>query len=111
MEITLSLKDEIPVFQLDGRLDVTTSPFLEERLLPLLSVKHQKVVFDCARLNYVSSAGLRVFISTLRVLKSHDGGIAFASLTQPVLELFQLSGLESLFLIEPTVETAVKSLK
>jgi anti-anti-sigma factor len=111
MEITLSFVGEIPVFHLAGRLNVTTSPLLEERLHPLLEVPGQRVVFDCSMLDYVSSAGLRVFLSTLRVLSSRGGGIAFAALTPPVQELFQLAGLENLFQIEATVLGALKRLQ
>jgi anti-anti-sigma factor len=106
MEITLSLVNNIPVLHLSGRLDVATSPLLEERLQPLLAVTGQRIIFSCTDLNYVSSAGLRVFISTLRCLRANGGSIAFASLTKPVRELFRLAGLENLFLIEPTIETA-----
>ena len=110
MEITLSLVGEIPVFHLSGRLDVATSPLLEERLRPLLEGDGARIVFEGAGLSYVSSAGLRVFISCQRHLNSLCGGAAFAMLSQPVMELFRLAGLEDLFLIEPTVEAAVASL-
>ena len=110
MEITLSLIGDIPVFHLTGRLDVTTSSLLEERLKPLLLLDRQRVVFDCASLTYVSSAGLRVFISSLRNLSTKGGGMAFASLTPPVKDLFCLAGLENLFLIEDTVDAALSRL-
>jgi anti-anti-sigma factor len=110
MEITLSFQGEIPVFHLSGRLDVTTSPLLEDRLLPLLSIEGERVIFDCSDLNYVSSAGLRVFITTQRTLSSQRGGVAFVSLTPPVLELFQLAGLENLFTIVGSLPEAVTAL-
>jgi len=111
MEITVSVVEEIPVFHLSGRLDVTTAPLLEERLEPLLEETGQKILFDCSELNYVSSAGLRVFISTLRHLSANGGGIAFASLMPPVKELFHLAGLENLFLIEGNLDAAVERLR
>lgn len=107
MEITLSLVGEVPVFHLAGRLDAATSPLLEDRLMPLLCVPGQRVVFDCEGLNYVSSAGLRVFISTQRTLSNHGGGVSFAALTQPVKELFRLAGLENLFPVEASLEEAI----
>lgn len=107
MDIKLSFAGEIPIFHLSGRLDVTTSPLLEDRLMPLLSVRDQHVIMDCEGLTYVSSAGLRVFISTQRTLSTQGGGVAFASLTPPVRELFRLAGLEGLFVIEDSVEKAV----
>jgi len=110
MEITLSLVGDIPVFHLAGRLDVTTSPLLEDRLKPMLLLENQRVVFDCVELNYISSAGLRVFISTLRNFRAKGGGLAFASLTPPVKDLFHLAGLQNLFLVEETLSAAVSRL-
>ncbi len=111
MEITLSLAGEIPVFHLNGRLDMTTSPLLEERLKPLLTEPGQKLVFDCAELSYISSAGLRVFLSTMRHLTAERGNVVFAHLSAPVADLFRLAGLEDLFLITPTIEEAASILR
>lgn len=110
MEITLSLIGDIPVFHLNGRLDMTSSPLLEERLKPLLTEPGQKMVFDCGGLDYISSAGLRVFLSTMRHLSAQGGGVGFAHLSAPVGDLFRLAGLEDLFLISPTVDEAVVKL-
>ena len=90
---------------------MTTSPLLEERLKPLLAQPGQKLVFDCADLSYISSAGLRVFLSTMRHLTAGEGNIAFARLSAPVTDLFRLAGLEDLFLITPTLEEAATRLK
>ncbi len=115
MEITLTLAGTIPVLQLAGRLDVATSPILEERIKPILE-DHEgkevspKIIFDCSALSYVSSAGLRVFISTQRQLTARGGGVAFAALSKPVRDLFHLAGLEALFIIEPSVGDAAARL-
>lgn len=111
MEISLTLAGTIPVLQLAGRLDVATSPLLEERITPIREDHEGKegsprIVFDCSELSYVSSAGLRVFISTQRQLTARGGGVAFAALSKPVRELFHLAGLEELFIIEPSVGDA-----
>ena len=110
MEITLSMVEGIPVMSLAGRLDVTTSPLLEERLLPAIESDGAKIILDCSELSYVSSAGLRVFITCQRRLAEHGGGLAFAALSKPVLELFRLAGLETLFVIAATPAEAVARL-
>ena len=108
MEITLGMSGAIPVFSLSGRLDAITSPILEERLKPLLDdpegAKH--LILDGAGLSYVSSAGLRVFLMAQRQLAARGGGLAFAGLTRQVLDLFQLAGLQDLFVIKESVEEA-----
>jgi len=113
MEISLTLAGTIPVFHLSGRLDVATSPLLEERIRPTLEGKEavSRIVFDCSELSYVSSAGLRVFIFAQRQLTGSGGGVAFASLSKPVRDLFHLAGLEALFIIEPSVSEAAARLE
>lgn len=111
MEITLSMVDGIPVMHLAGRLDVTTGPLLEERLKPAIAESGSKIILDCSALTYVSSAGLRVFLMSQRQLMEHGGGIAFASLSKPVHELFRLAGLETLFLIAETTADAAARLR
>jgi anti-sigma B factor antagonist len=110
MQITLSLIGDVPVFHLSGRLDVTTSPSLEERIKPLEENIGQKMIFNCQELTYVSSAGLRVFLSAQRQCAASNGGVAFAALSQPVGELFSLAGLDGLFIIESTIEGAAERL-
>jgi anti-anti-sigma factor len=112
MEITLGMSGDIPVFSLSGRLDTITSPILEERLTPLLDdpAGSRHLIFEGSALSYVSSAGLRIFLLALRQLSSKGGGIAFAALSRQVLDLFQLAGLQELFVIEATVDAAAARL-
>ena len=108
MEITLGMSGEIPVFFLSGRLDAISSPLLEERLKPLLedAVGSRHLILEGSSLSYVSSAGLRVFLMAQRQLAARGGGLAFAGLTPQVLDLFQLAGLQDLFVIKESVEEA-----
>ena len=110
MQISLSLFGDIPVFHLSGRLDVTTTPSLEERIKPVVENTGQTMIFNCQELTYVSSAGLRVFLSAQRQCAASNGGIAFAALSQPVGELFSLAGLDGLFIIESSIEGAAARL-
>ena len=112
MEITLGMAGEIPVFSLRGRLDSVTSPLLEERLKPLLESPSasRHLVFEGESLSYVSSAGLRVFLMAHRELTAGGGGLAFAGLSQHARDLFQLAGLQDLFVIEDSVDKAARRL-
>ena len=79
MEITASTQNDITVLALQGRLDGLASPQLEQRLEALVAAGTRKVVLDCSALNYVSSAGLRVFLGGAKKLKSAGGRAAFAA--------------------------------
>lgn len=108
MEITLAMAGEIPVFSLSGRLDANTSPILEDRLKPLLENPQgsRHLILDGAALSYVSSAGLRVFLMAQRQLAARGGGLAFAGLMPQVMDLFNLAGLQELFVVEGSVDAA-----
>jgi anti-anti-sigma factor len=110
MEISLTMIGAIPVFHITGRLDVLTAPELEERLTPLKEEGCLGAVFDCEGLEYVSSAGLRVFLTSLRLLRTRGGGIVFTHLSPAVKDLFDLAGLAELFAEEPSVEAAAARL-
>ena len=110
MQISLSLFGDIPVFHLSGRLDVTTSPSLEERIKPVVENTGQTMIFNCQELTYISSAGLRLFLTAQRQCAASGGSVAFAALSQPVGELFALAGLDGLFTIESSVEGAASRL-
>ena len=76
---------------LHGRLDTLTAPVLDERLAALLaSFSVTTLLFDLARLEYVSSAGLRVLVKARRALESRGGGIAVANVQPAVRKVFDI---------------------
>jgi anti-sigma B factor antagonist len=72
--------------QLFGSLDTETSPELERQLEAILAGAVKDVIFDLARLRFVTSAGLRIFASTRKTLKERNGQASFVNL-QPQIEL------------------------
>ena len=76
---------------LHGRLDTLTAPVLDERLAALLaSGSVTTLLFDLARLEYVSSAGLRVLVKARRALESRGGGMVVANVQPPVRKVFDI---------------------
>lgn len=110
MEITESTLDSATVLALHGRLDGLTSGTLERKLDALFAAGTRKLVFDCAQLLYVSSAGLRVFLSSAKKLKAAGGGAAFAALSPATHEVFELSGFTTVLVIKPTPAEAAAAL-
>jgi anti-anti-sigma factor len=66
---------------------------------------------DCSSLSFTSSAGLRVFLSTVKRMKSRGGTCAFASLTPTVREIFEMAGFLDSMEIHNTRESALVSKK
>jgi len=76
--------------KLTGSLDTATAPDLERQLAPVLGGTVKDVVFDLAQLKFISSAGLRVFTSTRKVLKDRGGQVSFINLQPQIQEVFEI---------------------
>ena len=89
--------DELAVL-LEGRLDTNTAPELEEELTRSLDgVK--SLVFDLAGLEYISSAGLRVLLSTLKIMNK-QGSMVVRNVPEPIGEIFEVTGFSDILTIE-----------
>ncbi len=95
---------------LQGRMDAQTSPLLEKELRSLVGRGKREIFVDCAGVPYVSSAGLRVFLSFQKQLKPISGGIVLLHPSENLMKVFELSGLDKLFDIVLDDDPAEKSL-
>ena len=85
------------VYVLRDRLDTNTAPVLEGELA-LDGVKD--VAFDLSGLDYVSSAGLRVFLAAQKRLMAAGGGVSLLSPNQSVRSVLDMTGLSDVFAIQ-----------
>ena len=85
-------------FLLEGRLDTITSPDLEAKINEAVG-DASKLIFDFAKLDYISSAGLRVLLGAAQAMNGR-GDMTVRNLTQSVREVFDLTGFSNLFNIE-----------
>ncbi len=83
---------------LKGRLDTTTSPQLEAELRPVLS-EATELNFDLADLQYVSSAGLRVFLSAQKVMNK-QGDMTLRNVSPEIMDIFEVTGFVDILNIE-----------
>ena len=86
---------------LSGRLDGLSSPDLELQVTALIASGVRTLSFDLSGLDYVSSAGLRVFIIAAKKLKASGGVAHFTALTPAVRDVFHISGLLTAFDVAP----------
>jgi len=89
--VTLELETSV-VLTLVGHLNALTVESLESALREVLATSVRRIVFDCSELTFTSSAGLRVFLATVKRMKSRGGTCAFTSLTPAVRDIFEMAG-------------------
>ena len=85
-------------FLLEGRLDTITSPDLESEINKA-TPDAAKLILDLAKLDYISSAGLRVLLGAAQAMDG-KGDMVVRDLNQSVREVFDLTGFSNLFHIE-----------
>ena len=101
-----SLQDGVAVITVDGFLDAHTAPQFEEAIQREIADGHVKLVVDCARLSYISSAGLGVFMGFIEEVREQQGDIKVSGLTPKVRQVFEILGFETIFELFDTVQAA-----
>jgi anti-anti-sigma factor len=87
--------DEIVVF-FEGRLDTAASPKTEKEVQPILDVD-KDIVLDCEKLDYISSSGLRIFLSILKEAKPRGHKVSIVCSNQNLIKIFTVTGFTNLF--------------
>ena len=86
------------VLALEGRLDTTTAPQLEAALKEALPGV-EALTFDLAKLEYISSAGLRVLLSAQKAMNK-QGTMKVTHANEMILEIFEVTGFSDILTIE-----------
>ena len=109
-EISTENKDGIHFITVNGEIDAGSSIYLDNALKEAMENGEKKIVADLSGLDYISSAGLGVFISHLDEFKLQNVELALFGINETVKQVFDILGLEKLLTIENTKEEAIKSL-
>ena len=107
MNISESKQGNVTILKIQGKLDATSSPELDKHLSSLVEKGTRQIALDLASLDYVSSAGLRVFLSAAKRLKQVHGKLALANLSAQVQQIFDIAGFASILPVFKTVNEAV----
>lgn len=75
---------------LEGRLDTVTAPQLERELQPLLDGRYDFLVFDLGRLDFISSAGIRVLVQARKTMRAQHGGVLMVNAQPQIVKVFEI---------------------
>ncbi len=109
MDVNVKSLKHVDVVKVAGRVDSSSAPDLEKNLQQLWESGRKELVLDLENVDYLSSAGLRVMVSTLKAVKRNGGNLKLAAPSARVSEVLQLAGLSAIFEIYPTQVDAVGS--
>ena len=83
---------------LDGRLDTTTAPQLEAVLVPAFD-EAGEITLDFAKLEYVSSAGLRVLLIGQKTAKAKSASMVVSNVSEDIIEVLEMTGFSEMLTI------------
>ena len=99
MELIVHKENETTIVEIIGRLDTITAPELTEAVKLLIN-DGINIIFDCEKLEYISSSGLRVVIATHKEMMSRSGKLIIRKLNREVKSVFDLTGFSNILNIE-----------
>ena len=98
VKITTKEYKRVDLIQVDGRIDSSTAPQLEQALNKIINEGRYRIVVDLSDTDFMSSAGLRALIAALKqVRRFNRGDLRLASIPTKVRKAFELAGLLDLF--------------
>ena len=98
MTINTSKDGQITTISLEGRLDTTTAPDLEKELDSVMAEDVSDLIFDLGKLDYISSAGLRVLLSAQKSMNK-KGSMEIRGASEDIMEIFEVTGFVDIFTI------------
>lgn len=100
MNVTINQKGHAYEVVLEGRLDTTTAPKFQEDISPLMQVSKAEIIVDCAKLEYTSSQGLRLFLMLQKSVLKNGGSLVMKNMSAAVKEVFDITGFSNIITIQ-----------
>lgn len=108
MEINKEKRNGVTCLRIEGCLDASNSSVAEKNIRDTITAEGANLIIDLSKLEYISSAGLRVILVVAKDIKTKNGKIVLCSMTESVRSVFDISGFTSIFDIQENVEAALK---
>lgn len=101
MEINISKKDGgITLVELKGRLDTPSSQDVSNTLSPVVENAKGTIILDCTELEYISSSGLRIFLTIRKAAAAQGGKVIVRNISSDIRSVFMMTGFLNLFEIQ-----------
>ncbi|OAI57229.1 hypothetical protein AYO49_02515 [Verrucomicrobiaceae bacterium SCGC AG-212-N21] len=107
MTIETETLKNLSIAKLSGHVDTLNAAELEGSLLSLAETGAKQLLVDCTKLEYINSAGLRVFLLVAKRMESQDGACAFCGLSPNVKLVFETIGFDRILTVYETRDASL----
>ena len=104
MEVKITEQDKTLVAQLAGRLDTAVSQEVSAQLQPLVDNADRTLILDCKDLEYISSSGLRIFLTIRKSAAAKGGKVIVKDISTEIRQVFMMTGFLNLFEVVSSAE-------
>lgn len=100
MEVKIEREDGVVTAYLNGRLDTPASMEIAPQMNELADDAGGTIILDCTELGYISSSGLRIFITLRKAAAAKGGKIIVRNISNEIRSVFMMTGFLNLFEIQ-----------
>lgn len=111
LDIEEKIVGSVLILRLEGRIDAVSSAILDQSLTTAIEKQHDKIALDFTKVDYLSSAGMRLLLSMTKKLKAQGGMLCLFSLHDDVMEIIRMAGFERILSIHALENDALNALK
>lgn len=108
MDVKSFEKEGVWIFQVNGEINISTSPDLKKHFEKQPS---KKIVVDLEKVTYIDSSGLATLVEILKKTKSQGGMLGLSGMSDKVKSLFEITKLDKLFSIFRNQDEALLRVK
>lgn len=108
MQVKSAEQQGVMVFQVEGEININTSPELKKTFEKSQS---KKIVVCLEKVSYIDSSGLATLVEILKKTRTQGGALGLAGMSEKVKSLFEITKLDRLFKIYPNQSEAVSQVK
>lgn len=100
--MTINIKEQNGGYtaEMIGRLDTPSSVQASKDMQPLMEHADKTITLDCSQLDYISSSGLRLFLSLRKEASAKGGKVIIESINDEIKKVFMMTGFYNLFEIK-----------
>ena len=107
---TRDLDGKAQAVEIQGEIDVYTSPRVKETINELIENEHYQLLINLQKVRYIDSTGLGVLIGALKKVREHSGRILLVCTNPQIKKIFNITGLVKIFEIFESEEKALEVL-
>lgn len=99
MDLSISTENGKTRARITGRLDTTNSEEFEKKMAPLLEGGNPDIEMDCSELEYISSSGLRLFLTLQKSVNARGGKLVILNMQSAIKDIFNMTGFSRIMTI------------